>query len=337
MAIQTVHGPIDAAELGPTSMHEHLLVDARVWHMEGREEPPADPKMTMENLGFVHWNVMSLEDNLIIDDPELAIRELGAFGSAGGYGIVDLTVIGLGRRVREIPRISAESGVKVMLGCGFYVNDSHPDWVEDSSVDELADLMVSELEEGIDGTDIRAALIGEIGTTDPFTERERKVLHAAGQAGARTGAAVNVHLDPRGTRGVEAVEVLVSEGMSADRVILSHMDERLDRGYHRAVAETGAVLEYDTFGSEHHFSDWFKDPSDLERVEYVGHLLEDGFGDQLVLGCDVWVKGSLRTYGGMGYDHILKRIVPVFRKRLGLDDNAINQMLIETPRRLLDR
>jgi phosphotriesterase-related protein len=133
------------------------------------------------------------------------------------------------------------------------------------------------------------------------------------------------------------LELLVAEGMSADRVIFSHMDEHLDRDYHLAVAESGAVLEYDTFGSEFYFGGLFKDPTDEERMEYVRMLVGLGYEDQLVLSSDVWVKSAMRAYGGMGYDHVLKRIVPELMGSYGIEAGTIDAMLVRTPRRLLDR
>ncbi|MCW3012265.1 MAG: hypothetical protein JWO90_2669 [Solirubrobacterales bacterium] len=337
MPIHTVLGPIEPSELGPTNMHEHLLIDARVWLDPPREERPAHEKVTMENLGFVRWNLCSLADNLLIDDPELAIREIEPVKAAGGSAIVDLTVIGLGRRPRDLVEISRRSGLHVMTGCGFYLHDSHPDWVETASVDELADLLERELAEGIDDTGVRPALIGEIGTSDPITDREMKVVTAAGRAGARTGAAVNVHLDPRGQNALTVLDVLETEGMAPERVIFSHMDEHLDREYHLSVARTGAILEYDTFGSEFYFGALFKDPTDMERMQYVRLLVDEGYERQLVLSSDVWVKAAMRSYGGMGYDHVLKRIVPALRQDYDIPQSAIDTMLIDTPRRLLDR
>ena len=335
--IYTVLGSIAPDELGRTSMHEHLLIDGRVWLTPAEEEEPADRRVTIENLGFVRWNLVSLEDNLVMDDPAPCIRELAAVKELGGSGIVDLTSIGLGRRVQELPAISRATGLHVMAGCGFYIHDSHPDWVETSSVEELAALLETELRDGIDGTGIRPALVGEIGTSDPVTPREEKTLRAAARAGAATGAAVNVHLDPRGAHALDVLEILTAEGMTPERVIFSHMDEHLDRDYHRAVAESGAVLEYDTVGSEFYFGSLFKDPTDLERFDYVVFLLEHGFVEQLVLACDVWVKAAMKTYGGMGYEHLLKRVVPTLIDSYGVSEDAIEQMLVRTPRRLLAR
>jgi phosphotriesterase-related protein len=335
--IHTVLGPIEAAELGRTSMHEHLLVDGRVWLSPPREEPPDDPRVTMANLGFIRWNFESSEDNLVIDDPDLVTKELSPVVDYGGSGVVDLTVIGLGRRVAELPEIARRARLHVMVGCGFYVHASHPDWVERASVDELSEFIVNELRDGINGTGIRPALIGEIGTSEQVTEREKKVVQAAGKAGALTGAAVNIHLDPLGMHALEILEHLVAEGIKSERVIFSHLDNRLDRGYHRAVAESGAILEYDCFGSEFYAGDLYKGPSDYERCEYVTFLLEEGFARQLVLGCDVWAKANLRTYGGMGYEHLLKRIVPLLKGTYGIGEEVLDEMLIHTPRRLLDR
>ena len=88
MPIHTVLGPIDAADLGPTSMHEHVLVDSRVW-LEPSDEPNAPPPtapVSLETLGFLRWNPHSLADNLIVDDPEVCVRELTGWPPPAGRG-----------------------------------------------------------------------------------------------------------------------------------------------------------------------------------------------------------------------------------------------------------
>ena len=153
-----------------------------------------------------------------------------------------MTCIGIGPRIEDLVTVSEATGLHIMAGCGFYVHPTHPEWVERASAEELTEFLLSELTNGIQPTNIRPALIGEIGTSGPITERERKVLVAAGRAGAQTGAAVNVHLEARARHAIEVVEILCGEGMPADRVILSHMDLcTLDRDYHLAAARTGAT------------------------------------------------------------------------------------------------
>jgi phosphotriesterase-related protein len=244
----------------------------------------------------------------------------------------------MGRRLEELPRIARDSGVTICVGCGWYVEETQPDWVRSATEDELAERLLAELRDGIGDTAIRPALIGEIGTNHPPTETEWRVLRAAGRAGAESGSAVNVHLSWRGADGVEILDALIGEGMSPERVILSHMDERLDRGYHAAVAQAGAVLEYDTFGSDFLYgTPRQRNPTDVERLEMAAWLLSEGYGSQLVIGCDTWTKANLRRNGGFGYEHLFRRIVPALRDVAGADDATLQAILVDTPRRLLDR
>lgn len=343
MPIHTVRGPIDPSQLGPTSMHEHCLIDASVWVRAPREEPPVDPRMTIENLGFLRWNWESIADNLRIDDPALVARELAVLRPTQGAAIVELTVVGIGRRVAELPAISRAAGVHIIVGCGFYVHASQPDWVEALSVDQLTELLIGELRDGLDGSGVLPGLIGEIGTSNPPTERERRVVCASGAAAKETGAAVNLHIDPFGRHAVAMIELLIAEGMPANRIVVSHLDSHLalEHSYHRAIAETGAVLEFDNFGMEayttQHADRLIRNNSDLERLEALSRLLEDGLADQIVLGNDIYTKAQMQAFGGCGYAHVVKRIVPALRRYFGATDEAIGRMLVETPRRLLDR
>lgn len=338
MAIHTVLGPIDASELGPTTMHEHLLSDLRLWSKPSAEPAPDGDRVHPGVLGYLRWNALSMPDNLLLDDPDETIVELQALRSAGGRALVDLTLEGMGRRLEELPRIARESGVTICVGCGWYVEEAQPDWVRSADETELAERMIAELRDGIGDTGLRPALIGEIGTNHPPTDSEWRVLRAAARAGAETGAAVNVHLSWRGADGVAVLEALVAEGMRPERVILSHMDERLDRGYHKAVAEAGAVLEYDTFGSDFLYgTPAARNPSDAERLDTTAWLLSEGYGDQLVIACDTWTKANLRRNGGFGYEHLFKRIVPALTGYCGADAATVEAILVGTPRRLLDR
>jgi phosphotriesterase-related protein len=338
MAIHTVLGPIAATELGPTTMHEHLLSDLRVWSRPSAEAPPAGDRVHPGILGYLRWNALALPDNLVLDDPEEAIGELRALRASGGRALVELTLEGMGRRLGELPRIARSSGVTICVGCGWYVEEAQPQWVRSATEDALAEHMIAELRDGIGDSGLRPALIGEIGTNHPPRDSEWRVLRAAARAGVETGAAVNVHLSWRGADGVDVLDALVAAGMAPERVILSHMDERLDRGYHKAVAEAGAVLEYDTFGSDFLYgSPAARNPSDVERLDMAAWLLSEGYGDRLVIGCDTWTKANLRRNGGYGYEHLFRRIVPALESYCGADAATVRAILVDTPRRLLDR
>lgn len=337
MAIHTVLGPIAQTDLGLTSMHEHLLLDCRVLHVEPASAPPFGDRVCIENLGWLRWNNQSLLDNLVVDDPDVVASGLEAFVGAGGSGIVDMTNIGLGRRVGDLPAIAHRSGAHVMVGCGWYLAPSHPPDAEAAAVEDLAAILIDELTTGIGDTGIRPALIGEIGTGAPVTAREWKVLVAAAWAAAETGAAINVHVQPEGTHGREIADLLVAEGAPADRVVLSHMDERLDLDYHLSVLDAGVLAEFDTFGNEAYWDPPFRDPTDNQRCAALADLVERGHADQLVLGCDVYTKTCHTAWGGQGYEHLPLRIVPMLREAHGITDEQLEMMLIGTPRRVLDR
>jgi phosphotriesterase-related protein len=333
--IHTVLGPIGADELGVTSMHEHLLLDARILHAPSREPLPEDPRVTLENLGFVRWNLLALEDNLVLDDADLAARELELAAAEGQRAVVDLTCWGLGPLPDRLPAVARATGMHVVAGCGVYLDRPHPPEVRDLDESAVADLLRGALEEEIPGAGFPAGLLGLIGTSAPVTPAEHRVLRAAGRAAAATGAAVTVRLDPAERRGQWALEELAGVGCPPEQVIFGNVDEFLDVGYLRELASAGATLEL-CFGNEAYYRDGYKDPTDAERLAGATALLEAGCAERIVLGCSVWTKSQLRAYGGMGYAHLLRRIVPELSRR-GAGEGELRRMLVENPARLLDR
>ena len=69
------------------------------------------------------------------------------------------------------------------MGSGYYLQSSHPPALAAMSVDAIADEIVAEALDGIDG--VRIGLIGEIGVSGDFTPDEEKV---AARRRARAGA-----------------------------------------------------------------------------------------------------------------------------------------------------
>jgi phosphotriesterase-related protein len=338
VAIETVLGPVDASGFGHISMHEHVYGDFRAWYRPGTDAELEHRDVRMENLGFLHWNTVGIADNLLLEDEDTAVAELERLRPTAMNAVVDLTNVNIGRRVGDLAAVSRRSGVHIAVGCGFYIHESHPDWLEGMPEDDVYAFVRGELVDGIDGTGIRPALVGEVGTSERITDRERKALLACGRAAAEVGVCVNVHLDPRGRNAPEVVELLTGVGVPAADVVLSHMQNVIDDwGYHLAVAQTGAVLEYDTFGEEGYYGDLgFASPRDLDRMDLVERFVDAGHDDQLVLGNDVWLKTRLVRYGGCGYAHLATTILTRLRER-GIPDESLEKMLRTTPLRVLDR
>jgi phosphotriesterase-related protein len=340
----TVLGPVDVSDLGFTLPHEHIMFDSSVW----AAEPVDDWKLEiskgpvrLENVGELRRDPMICRDNLVLDDAEVALRELAMFRGAGGATIVDVSSLGLRGDVRRIRQLAEQSGLNIIVATGCYVAQSLPPHVADQDVDELAEWMVRELTVGIDGTDIRAGIIGELGVSegglDPLEER---VLRAAAAAQGETGAPITIHnAIPHERQGFRVLAVLEAEGADLSRVIMGHMTQSVpDSAYHRAIADTGAVLEFDRFGAELYNDSWggknYCEQRDAEVVVEIADLIAKGYGDRILLSHDIGFKVQLSSYGGLGYAHIPRRIVR-YLVNLEVPEESIFQMTVQNPARLL--
>ncbi len=258
---------------------------------------------------------------------------------------IDLSLPAIGRDVRGLAQISEATGINIIAGCGYYVHTAHPPEIENMTASDVADVLIRDLTEGIDGTEIRAGVIGEIGTWNPIQPNEEKVLRGAAKAHLATGAPVIVHTYLFAKWGPRVLDILVEEGMSAERVALAHVDSIVnDLDYHRAMADRGAYIEYDLFGAEGTNEDWRDQergqrlippiPCDMERILAVKQLIDAGYGDRLLASQDVCMKVSLTSYGGYGYAHILESVVPLMRD-VGISDAAIRDLIEGNPQRFL--
>jgi phosphotriesterase-related protein len=351
MPATTVLGPIDGDRLGVTLMHEHLLIDVSYkWTppVEVSLRALAEQPITLSNLGYLRRNIGAVKANFRLDDVDTAATEALAFRREGGGTIVDVSPPGIGRDPRGLRAIAVQSGVNVITCTGFYLARSHPPRVADMSVEALCDEMLGEIRDGIGDSGIRPGIIGEIGlgepmyvaghTGDEMHRDEEKVLRAAGRAQRATGLPITIHIyNYRPNRLAHlALDVLVSEGVQLDRVVMGHLDVRIDVDYAASVAERGAYVEFDTFGIEAYIdSSLSQYPRDTERVAALVALVERGHLERLLVSHDVCTKMQLSAYGGWGYAHLSRHIEPRL-KVAGLSSAQIHTIRVDNPRRLLD-
>lgn len=329
----TVTGTVPAGDLGVVSSHEHVLIDLRRW----LEVPDEDPPVTLRKLGWhLRDPIFRGSDNNVLDDADLAINELRAFKEAGGGTIVDLTSTGLKPQPERLREISLASGVKIIIGCGFYRYLSHTPATKSATVSDLTDYMMREIRFGVGGTGVKPGIIGEIGTSDVIWDSEKRVLVAAANAHTASGLAINLHLDPYARNGHEALNILESAGTDLSRVVVSHLDHvPIDQAYLIDLAKRGVTIEYDGFGCEWYVdsrSTWY--PRDIERVGSICEMFDRGFGSQVVVGMDTCRKIQLLEYGGWGYEHLPRNVLPLMRQ-LGLGDADVDRIIRGNPQRLL--
>jgi len=165
----TVLGPIAPEELGVTSVHEHIIADCS---FSGN-----DPQKKY-------------------DDVELMTEEVAHFREEGGKTIVELTTRGLGQDALALRQIARDSGVQIVAASGFYREVVYPDYVAASTIEQLADIMTKDIEVGIEGTDVRAGIIGELASEFPgekLSENQEKVFRAAGRVAVAKNVGITTH------------------------------------------------------------------------------------------------------------------------------------------------
>ncbi|MGW0289078.1 phosphotriesterase family protein [Streptomyces tuirus] len=303
--IRTVTGPLAAADVtGPVLAHEHLVADLR-----------RDTDGEAALLPGAHAAPVTAE--------LAALRE--EFGLAL---VVELTCRGMGRDVATLTRISRESGVAVVAATGWYYEVFHPAEVTAArDAEELAAVLVREIENGIDGTAVSPGVLGEVGTHgDVIGAAEEKTLRASARAAVRTGLSLATHCH-LGHGGLAQLAVLAEEGLPAHRVSLGHQDLLDDPGVHRRLAQAGAYIAFDTVGKENY-------QSDATRLRLLLSLLEAGHADRVLLSCDISRHGYLTAEGGQGYGHLFRSFLPQLRAA-GADDDLIDLMTRRNPVRFL--
>ena len=116
---------------------------------------------------------------------------------------------------------------------------------------------------------------------------------------------------------------------------LSHCDQLIEPDWHARIAERGVLLSFDTFGSESYYdADGSQEPRDTERIDCLLRLLDTGRAEQLLVAHDICTRLQLQRYGGWGYDHIPRSVVPRLL-RAGAAPADIDRMLVDNPRRFL--
>ena len=272
-----------------------------------------------------------------LDDRELAVAEVKRFADAGGRTFVDVTTPCIGRDVKFLKRLAAETGLNVVAACGFYTADAHPARIAKLSMEEIADELTDELVTGIDGSGVRAGIIGEIGTSQTLYDEEKKVLRASALAHSWTGAPVMVHLNPWAKHALEVIDILEAGGVAPEKICLCHLDVLLDLDDMRAVLKRGAYVEFDNFGKEFTSgSAYGRFPSDEERMAVLYRLLDAGYAKKLLLACDVCLKNLLTIHGGPGYAHVVTDIARMIRKDRPDAEKLLSTLLVENPARYLD-
>ncbi len=326
--VQTVQGPVEAADLGRTLVHEHVFVltpDVQQNHPE-------------------HWG----DEQARIQD---AVTRLKALAAAGVRTILDPTVIGLGRDVPRVAKIAAQvPELQIVVATGVYTYDSVPMYFHYRGPaltpvlgidvpDPMVDMFVKDIEQGISGTDVRAGFLKCAIDAPGMTPGVERIMRAVGKAQRQTGVPVTVHTHPATRTGLDVKRVLCDEeGVDPRRVVLGHSGDigpdAADVDHLVELADAGFVLGMDRFGI-------YLENTMESRADTVVELCRRGYAASMSLSQDAscyidWIDPDVMAFlPDWHYLHLEQKVLPYLREQ-GVTEAQLDTMLVDVPRRLFE-
>ena len=298
--VMTALGPIDPGALGFTLPHEHVIC-----------KPP------------------DAETDLALNDVANAVAELDGYAMAGGRAIVDLTTADYGRAIGDMLWVAQRVPVHIVLATGHHGHRCSAQDLGDRTTEEIAQSMVQELVEGIDGTGVRAGVIVAGTSQSEITALDERVAQAAAVAHRATGAPVL--LDPASgscsaTTGL--IAILLDEGIDPERLIIGNVGVTMDEAHLVRLLETGVFVCFDQ---------WTRADAGPEknRSAMVKRLVDKGYGEQILISGSLSRRSEWLSYGGgPGFVHFIDR-VSLTLMDAGMDALAVRQIFVQNPARAL--
>jgi phosphotriesterase-related protein len=309
--VRTLTGDVAPLELGRTLIHEHLNVD---WgEMLGRPKKLDTPRAAMA---------------------DTMVAKLEALADAGMGAMTECTPYGCGRYVDLFAEVAARTRVKIIGSTGFF----HESWCPIHPVaaaldlDALTDLITREITEGMGDTLVRAGLIKVATGHERISPNEEKVLRAAARARRATGCPILTHITD--SMSLAQLDLLASEGVDADEVIISHVGFEADPiAESEALFRRGANVSFDRIGYKVFFSDehWIALIANAKRKGYLGQVVLSHDASVYAYGLEISSGENLWD----DYTYIPTVFLPRLVAEAGITEEDIEQMLVVNPQRVL--
>ena len=312
--VETVQGPVDAGELGTVLVHEHVRF---------RDEAVAHQWPW-------HYD----------DDAELAaaLEAVRAAAERGVDTIFDPTAMFGGRDVPFMQRVAGETGMRILACTGIYTYDFLPHFFENRSEDQMAELFVGDIENGMQGTGAKAAFLKCAADEPGVTPNIEKVHRAVARASVQTGAPIMAHSRPASNTGPRQIEIFEEEGVDPSRVQIAHTGDSDDLDYIEGLLDRGVWIGLDRYGL-----DMFL-PMDRRNATFA-ELLRRGHAGRLHVSQDFcasidWFPpeaaealiegGGIR---GWSMTLVFDEVLPALREEGVLDESVERQIFVDNPRR----
>lgn len=280
---------------GYTLMHEHMSID-----------------LTPGDIGTESFELLCMD-----------LKDAYRYGVRN---IVDMTNQSMGRAPEHIRRLTEETGINIIMSTGHYLEEFIDPVVADQTAEEIAKEAIHDLTEGIDGSGIKAGIIGEIAWCyEGPCEKELKSWEGMCIAARRTGAVISTH-PSRGIQQIPQAEYLISHGIPPERIVIGHIEFYPDDNALKKLLGMGVYIGLDMIGKKGGRGDEY-------RADTVLKVKKWGYLDQMVLSMDICRIQDLRSGGGYGYKYMFESFIPMLKKR-GITDEDIELMLKENPKKI---
>lgn len=281
---------------GYTLMHEHIYIDL------SKFKNNIDCKL-------------DLKDSMI--------EEMKDIYKKGVRNIVELTNIGMGRNIEYLKEISEKTDMNIICSTGFYKSPYFPEYISSMSTKDIEKIILKDILEGIDGSDVKAKIIGEIGTSkNEMTDDEKKVFLASISASNKTNTPISTHLT-LGTHAIYQAEFFKKNGMNMQNLIIGHVDLSGDIDMILKLLDYGVHISFDTVGKNSYYKD-------EDRAKMLKILEEKKLISKVFLSLDITRRSHLKSNGGIGYSYLFDTFLPMLYKQ-GISEKSIELMLRNNP------
>lgn len=273
----------------------------------------------------LHIDLSGFKNNVDcrLDQYAFICQEMNDLMARGVRNVIEMTNRYMGRNAQFMLDVMRETGINVVACTGYYQDAFFPEHVATRSVQELAQEMVDEIEQGIDGTDLKAGIIAEIGSSEgKITSLEEKVFIAAALAHNQTGRPISTHTS-FSTMGLEQLALLQAHGVDLSRVTVGHCDLKDNLDNILKMIDLGAYVQFDTIGKNSYYPD-------EKRIAMLHALRDRGLLNRVMLSMDITRRSHLKANGGYGYDFLLTTFIPQLRQS-GFSQADVDVMLRENP------
>lgn len=258
-----------------------------------------------------------------LDGYALLVDEMKTLVNKGVFNLVEVTNRYMGRNPQFMLDLMQETGINILASTGYYQQDFYPSHVAQRSAQQLAQEMIDEIEQGIDGTELHASVIAEIGSSEGvITPTEEKMFHAAALAHLATGKPISTHTS-FSTMGLEQLQLLMRHGVAAEHIVIGHCDLRDQWETLLRILETGALIQFDTIGKNNYYPD-------EKRVATLLALSQRGLLGQVMLSMDITRRSHLAANGGLGFSYLIDTFVPMLLQA-GIPQQDVDLMLRNNP------